>query len=59
MGAAKTHRYVLNSLINFLELRKVRNEPIYERDYGSVLIFLEHRRSILMHKYEIAVENAD
>ena len=48
MGAAQTHSSVLNSLRGFIEFRKVRSGAIYDWDLGSVLIFFEHRRSILL-----------
>ena len=59
IAAAKENRSLLSALRKSIEFQKVRNEPVSRWDCGSVLIFFERMRSILLDKYELAVGNAD
>ena len=47
---------MFNSLRNFLDFQKGRNEPAQEWDLGSVLIFFEHRRWILLEEYDLRIK---
>ena len=59
MGAARTNNSVLNALRNSIEFQKARGEPVYEWGSGSVLIFFEQKRSILLGKYELSSRITD
>ena len=56
--SAATYRSVYCSVKNFLDFQKNRNEPVDDWDIGSVLIFFEHRRTVLLEEYDLRVEKA-
>ena len=40
---------------NFFDFLRTRNEPVEHWCLGSVLIFFEHRRNILLEQYDLRV----
>ena len=57
-GSPDTYKSVFNSLRDFLDFQKSRNDPVHEWGLGSVLISFEHRRWILLGEYDLRIRNA-
>ena len=55
-ASAITYRSVYYSIKNFLDFQKNRNEPVEVWGGGSVLIFPEHRRTVLLEEYDLRVQ---
>ena len=55
-ASADALKSVFYPLRNFLDPQKSRNEPVHEWDLGSVLVFFEHRRTILLEEYDLGVK---
>ena len=53
------YKSVFYSLKNFLDFQKSRNEPAREWELGSVLVFFEHRRTILSEEYNLRVKGEE
>ena len=58
-GSSDAYKSVFNSLRNFLDFQKSRNEPAREWDLGSVAIFFEHGRTTILEEYDIRLTKHD
>ena len=51
-----TNKKTYYNMGNCFDFLRIRNEPVEMRDVGSVLIFSEHRRTVLLEEYVARVE---